>query len=162
MTKNLLTSTRLLISIAIVLFISQQAALAQDKAAKIQEVLALANKYGQFNGAALVSENGKVIYKSAFGMANMEWGIPNTSDTKFRLGSITKQFTAMLTLQLVQQGKIKLDAKISDYLPDYRPDIGQKVTVHHLLTHTSGIPSYTSLPDFSENVSRNPYKVLTS
>lgn len=88
-----------------------------------------------------------------------EWSIPNAPDTKFRLGSITKQFTAMLTLQLVEQGKIKLDAKISDYLPDYRKDIGQKVTIHHLLTHTSGIPSYTSQPGFLQNVSRNPYKV---
>ena len=79
-------------------------------------------------------------------MANMEWSIPNTPDTKFRLGSITKQFTAMLTLQLVEQGKIKLDGKISDYLPDYRKDIGEKVTIHQLLTHTSGIPSYTGQP----------------
>ena len=89
----------------------------------------------------------------------MEWDIPNTPDTRFRLGSITKQFTAMLTLQLVEQGKIKLDGKIADYLPDYRKDIGEKVTVHHLLTHTSGIPSYTGQPGFFENVSRNPYKV---
>lgn len=88
--------------------------LAQDHATKIQEVLALANKYRQFNGAALVAENGKVIYKGGFGMANMEWGIPNEPDTKFRLGSITKHFTAMLTLELVEQGKIKLDGKISD------------------------------------------------
>jgi CubicO group peptidase (beta-lactamase class C family) len=92
-------------------------------------------------------------------MANMEWGIPNTPDTKFRLGLITKQFTAVLTLQLVEQGKIKLDAKVSAYLPDYRQDIGQKVTVHQLLTHTSGIPSYTGQPGFFDNVSRNPYKV---
>jgi CubicO group peptidase (beta-lactamase class C family) len=89
----------------------------------------------------------------------MEWNIPNTPDTKFRLGSITKQFTAMLTLELVEQRKLKLDGKISDYLPDYRKDIGEKVTVHHLLTHTSGIPSYTSQPGFFANVSRNPYKV---
>src|ERR1044072_1106193 len=134
MAKRLLSS-RLILCTAIVLFVSQHA-FAQDRAAKIQEVLALAHKYRQFNGTALVAENGKVVYKGAFGMANMEWGIPNTPDTKFRLGSITKQFTAMLTLQLVEQGKIKLDGKISDYLPDYRKDIGEKVTVHHLLTHT--------------------------
>jgi len=158
MTKRLLSSSRLILCTTIVLFISQHAA-AQDKAAKIQEVLALAHKYQQFNGAALVAENGKVVYKGAFGMANMEWNIPNTPDTRFRLGSITKQFTAMLTLQLVEQGKIKLDAKISDYLPDYRKDVGEKVTIHHLLTHTSGIPSYTGQPGFFENVSRNPYKV---
>ena len=153
------TSLKSLLYIAILLVVSQQAALAQDHATKIKEVLDLANKYRQFNGSALVAENGKVIFKGGFGLANMEWNIPNTADTKFRLGSITKQFTAMLTLELVEQGKIKLDGKISDYLPDYRKDIGEKVTVHHLLTHTSGIPSYTSQPGFFANVSRNPYKV---
>jgi CubicO group peptidase (beta-lactamase class C family) len=152
-------SITLVLYAATVLFVSQQAGLAQDHAAKIQEVLTLANKYRQFNGAALVAENGKVVYKGGLGLANMEWNIPNTPDTKFRLGSITKQFTAMLTLELVEQGKIKLDGRISDYLPDYRKDIGEKVTVHHLLTHTSGIPSYTSQPGFFANVSRNPYKV---
>jgi len=156
--KNLLTP-KLTIFTAILLLSFQGAALAQDHAAKIQEVLTLAHKYKQFNGSALVAENGKVVYKGAFGLANMEWNIPNTPDTKFRLGSITKQFTATLTMQLIEQGKIKLDAKISDYLPDYRKDIGQKVTIHHLLTHTSGIPSYTGQPGFLENVSRNPYKV---
>lgn len=147
-----------LICTAIILLIQLTAA-AQDHAARIQEVLSLAHKYRQFHGTALVAENGKVIYKGAFGMANMEWNIPNTPDTKFRLGSITKQFTAMLTLQLVEQGKIKLDGKVSDYLPEYRKDVGEKVTIHHLLTHTSGIPSYTSQSGFFENVSRNPYKV---
>src|SRR4030095_16947605 len=154
-----LPAARLLIFAPAILLLSQLTLLAQDKSAKIQEVLALAHKYRQFNGAALVAENGKVVYTGAFGMANMEWGIPNTPDTRFRLGSITKQFTATLTLQLVEQGKIKLDGKVSDYLPDYRKDIGEKVTVHHLLTHTSGIPSYTSQPGFFQNVSRNPYKV---
>lgn len=156
--RHHLFALRLLIC-AIALLLSQQAALAQDHAAKIKEVLELAHKYRQFNGSALVATNGKVIYKGGFGMANMEWNIPNTPDTRFRLGSITKQFTAMLTLQLVEQGKLKLDGKVADYLPDYRKDIGSKVTIHHLLTHTSGIPSYTSQPGFFENVSRNPYKV---
>ena len=166
--KNSIVKTKVrqvLLYVAIALVVWQPA-LAQngranknDKVAKIQEVLTLAHKYRQFNGTALVAENGKVIYKGGFGMANMEWAIPNTPDTRFRLGSITKQFTAMLTLRLVEQNKIKLDGTISDYLPDYRKDIGQKVTIHQLLTHTSGIPSYTSQPGFFENVSRNPYKV---
>ena len=165
MTKNFAATIRLLLFTGIILVASQHAVLAQngakktDHVAKIQEVLTLAHKYRLFNGTALVAENGRVVYRQGFGMANMEWGIPNTPDTKFRLGSITKQFTAMLTLQLVEQGKIKLDAKISDYLPDYRQDIGQKVTIHQLLTHTSGIPSYTGQPGFFDNVSRNPYKV---
>ena len=154
-------SIKSVVYVAVILTLSQ-VALGQkhgDHAAKIQEVLTLAHKYRMFNGSALVAENGKVIYKGGFGMANMEWNIPNTPDTRFRLGSITKQFTSMLTLELVEQGKVKLDGKISDYLPDYRKDIGEKVTIHHLLTHTSGIPSYTSQPGFFANVSRNPYKV---
>ena len=130
-----------------------------QKAAKIDEVMTLANKYRLFNGSVLVAENGKVIYKKGFGLANMEWNIPNTPETRFRLGSITKQFTATLILQLVEQGKIKLDGKLSDYLPDYRKDVGEKVTIHQLLNHTSGIPSYTGLPGFFSDVSRNPYSV---
>ena len=154
---------RALLACALLIFILQSSALAQQpaktKAARIDEVMTLANKYRLFNGAVLVAENGKVIYKKGIGLANMEWNIPNTPETKFRLGSITKQFTATLILQLVDQGKIKLDGKISDYLPDYRKDIGEKVTVHQLLNHTSGIPSYTGQPGFFQEVSRNPYKV---
>ena len=137
----------------------QISALAQDKAARIDQMISLYHKYGQFNGSALVVDNGKVIYKKGSGLANMEWNIPNAPDTKFRLGSVTKQFTATLVLQLVEQGKIKLDGKLIDYLPDYRPDTGTRVTIHNLLSHTSGIPNYTALPDFFEKVSRNPFKV---
>src|SRR5436305_8211543 len=132
---------------------------AQDKASKIDQLMSLYNKYGQFNGSALVADNGQVILHKGYGLANMEWNIPNTADTKFRLGSVTKQFTATLILQLVEQGKIKLDGKLIDYLPDYRKDTGVKVTIHNLLSHTSGIPSYTSLPGFFQNVSRNPFAV---
>ena len=148
-----------LVACAIVLLAVQSSVLAQDKAAKIDEVMTAANKYRLFNGSVLVAENGKVIYKKGLGLAQMEWNIPNTTDTKFRLGSITKQFTSALVLQLVDQGKVKLDAKISEYLPSYRKDIGDKVTVHQLLNHTSGIPSYTGLPGFFNDVSRNPYTV---
>jgi CubicO group peptidase (beta-lactamase class C family) len=132
---------------------------AQDKAKKIDDLMSLYHSHGQFNGSILVAEKGNVIYKKGFGLANMEWNIANQPDTIFRLGSITKQFTSMLIMQLVEQGKIKLDGKLSEYLPDYRKDTGDKVTIHHLLTHTSGIPSYTGLPRFFQDVSRNPYKV---
>jgi len=141
------------------LLISQSSVLAQDKAAKIDELMTTYNSYRQFNGAVLVAENGKVIFKKGYGMANMEWNIPIETDTKFRLGSITKQFTSMLILQLVQEGKIKLEGKITDYLPDYRKDTGDRITIHQLLNHTSGIPSYTGLPNFFQEISRNPYGV---
>ena len=83
---------------------------AQDKAKKIDELLSKYAEYGQFNGAALVAENGKIIFKKGFGLANFEWEIPNQTDTKFRLGSISKQFTALLIVKLAEDGKLKLDA----------------------------------------------------
>ena len=132
---------------------------AQDKVTKIDDLVKRFNELGQFNGTILVAENGRVIYKKGFGYANMEWKIPNDVDTKFRLGSLTKQFTSTLILQLVEQGKIKLDGKITDYLPDYRKDTGDRITIHQLLNHTSGIPSYTDQPGFIQSVSRNPYTV---
>lgn len=130
----------------------------QDKASKIHQLLQLNHEYGRFNGVVLVSEDRNIILKKGYGFANMEWNIPNIPETKFRLGSITKQFTAMLVMQQVQSGKINLEATISDYLPAYRIDIGNSVTIHQLLTHTSGIPNYTSLPTFRE-ISRRPWTV---
>ena len=117
----------------------------QDKISKIDSLINAYNESGQFSGSVLVSVDGKVIYKKGFGLANIEWNIPNQPDTKFRLGSITKQFTSMLILQLVEQEKIDLQGKLSDYLPYYRQDTGSQVTIHHLLTHSSGIPSYTGI-----------------
>jgi len=160
MRKRLLAYRTLPLSIAIVLTLAAQVTvLAQDKAAKIDELMKIYNGYKQFNGSVLVAENGKVIFKKGYGMANMEWNIPVETDTKFRLGSITKQFTSMLILQLVQEDKIKLEGKLTDYLPDYRKDTGDRVTIHQLLNHTSGIPSYTGLPNFFQDISRNPYSV---
>ncbi|MFV8327362.1 serine hydrolase [Flavobacterium sp. ZS1P14] len=129
----------------------------QTKTEQIDKLMSLYSEYGQFNGSVLVADAGKVIYKKGFGMANMEWNIPNQSDTKHRLGSITKQFTSMLILQLVEQGKLKLDAPISTYLPNYPKASGDKITIHHLLTHTSGIPNYTSFPNFIKDLSINSY-----
>src|ERR1041385_1040776 len=160
MRKRLLGPRSLPLLIAVLSILAASAnVLAQDKAAKIDELMKVYNSYRQFNGAVLVAENGKVIFKKGYGMANMEWNIPVETDTKFRLGSITKQFTSMLIMQLVQEGKIKLDGKLTDYLTDYRKDTGDRITIHQLLNHTSGIPSYTGLPNFFQDISRNPYTV---
>jgi|SRR5690554_358882 len=129
----------------------------QSKEEQLTKLIDTYTDYKTFNGSVLVAENGKIIYTKGFGMANMEWDIPNAPNTKHRLGSITKQFTAMLILQLAQAGKIDLQAPITKYLPDYPNKNGDKITTHHLLTHTSGIPNYTSFPDFFKNESRNPY-----
>ena len=106
--------------------------------------------YGQFSGAVLVAAKGKVIYKKGFGLANREWDVPNTPDTKFRLASVTKQFTAMLIMQLVAENKLALDVPIARYLPDYPKANAERITVHHLLSHTSGTPNYTSFPHYRE------------
>ncbi len=134
-------------------------AFSSTHAERIDALISAYNKLRQFNGSALVAEKGSVILEKGYGLANMEWQIPNTPDTKFRVGSITKQFSSMVVMQLVSEGKIKLDEKITTYLPDYRKDTGDKVTVRNLLTHTSGIPSYTSIPGFFQNQSRDPYTV---
>jgi len=92
----------------------------------------------------LIAKKGNVIYKKAFGLANLESGVKMQPDNVFEIGSVTKQFTAISILMLVEQGKVRLDDEITKYIPDY-PTQGKKITVHHLLNHTSGIKSYTSL-----------------
>lgn len=136
------------------------ALLADDKASRIEELMSAYHGNRQFNGAILVAENGRIIYKRGFGFANFEWEIPNTPDTKFRLGSITKQFTAAVILQLVNEGKLRLDDKLSQYVVDYPKKTAEAVTIHQLLNHTSGIPSYTGLPNFFRDKARNPYAPL--
>ena len=138
---------------------SAYAADSADKAAKIDKLMSQYADCCQFTGTVLVSEHDQVIFKKGYGLANREWKLPNTPDVKFRLGSITKQFTAMLIMQQVAKGKIKLDGHIPDYLPYYRQDTGSKVTISHLLSHTSGIPSYTDDPKFFPDISRNYYAV---
>ena len=105
--------------------------------------------YGWFNGNALVAEKGEVIYEASHGMADFEWSVPNRLDTKFRIGSVTKQFTAMLVMQLVEQGKLAVTDTVSRHLPSYRPDTGERITIHQLLNHTSGLPNYTASPQLA-------------
>ena len=122
----------------------------ETKAKKIHDLLSACTEYGQFNGSVLVAQKGEIIYKNGFGQANMEWEIPNKADTKYRLASISKQFTALLIVQLFAENKLKLDVPITNYLPDYPEANGSKITIHHLLTHTSGLPNYTSFPTYRE------------
>ncbi len=154
-TKRTLPKTILIVVITLMTAIN--ISFAQTKAEKIDQLINLYHEYGKFNGSALVSDQGRVIFEKGYGMANMEWDIPNAPSTKHRLGSVTKQFTAMLILQLVADGKLDLQAPITKYLPDYPKASGDKITTHHLLTHTSGIPNYTSFPGFMRDESRNPY-----
>lgn len=107
-------------------------------------------KDGRFSGAVLVAKDGVPQLREGFGAANREWDIANTPDTKFRLGSITKQFTATAILQLVEAGQLSVDDPISKFYAE-APAAWAKVTIKHLLTHTSGIPSYTAIPGYFVN-----------
>ena len=89
------------LALLLLLFITANSSFAQQTAKQIDELMKKYYDYGQFNGSILVAEKGKVVYAKGLGFANMEWSIPNQPDTKFRIGSITKQFTATLILQLV-------------------------------------------------------------
>ncbi|MBK9980982.1 MAG: serine hydrolase [Saprospiraceae bacterium] len=140
-------------ALLLLVFAISNYACGQSKTDKLDALISAYAKEGQFNGSVLVTEKGEIIYKKGFGLANMEWEIPNQPDTKFRLASVTKQFTAMLIVQLVSENKLKLDVPISTYLPDYPKKNGDIITIHQLLTHTSGIPNYTSFPGYRNMMS---------
>lgn len=127
------------------------APIAGSKSHQLQTLLKQYHAIGQLDGVVLVADHGKVVYQGAFGLASQEWKIPNTPDTAFRIASLTKQFTATLVMQLVEQGKLKLDDTIGMYVPELRPGIGNTVTIHQLLNHTSGIVDYANFPGFWEN-----------
>jgi D-alanyl-D-alanine carboxypeptidase len=112
------------------------------------EQLAAADK---FSGAVLIARNNETIFASAYGFADRERKIPNSVDTKFRIGSMNKMFTAVAVLSLVQAGKIKLDAPVGKYLRNYpNREIATRVTVHQLLTHTGGTGDFFG-PQFDEH-----------
>ncbi|MBL8173511.1 MAG: serine hydrolase [Bryobacterales bacterium] len=146
----------------IVALCTAAALLAQDYSAKAQAYVESWVRDGQFSGAVLVMKDGQPLVRKGYGLANREWNIPNAPDTKFRLGSITKQFTAAAILQLAEQGKLSIDDPVSKHYPE-SPAAWEKITIHHLLNHTSGIPSYTAIPDFFQKQSmirRSPAEIV--
>lgn len=113
-----------------------------------------------FSGAVLISKQSEIIYCEGHGKASYELGVPITSKTKFRIGSITKTFTAVSILQLVDKGLLKLDDRIEKFFPSQRE--GDKITISHLLSHTSGIQNYTENPTMNEwaNVNVSPDEIF--
>lgn len=91
----------------------------------------------------------QIILNRGYGSANLEWNIPNSPTTKFRLGSVTKQFTAASVLLLAERGKWKLSDRVKQYMPD-APAAWDRITIHQLLTHTSGIPNFTSFSEYRD------------
>lgn len=152
---------RLLILLGIVSGLALTSAQGSSPAAmEMDRLMQARSAPGDFSGAVLVARNGQVLYQRAVGLANREWNIPNDLETKFEIGSMTKQFTALLVLQFVNEGKISLDRHLSDYLPYYRKDTGVRVKISELLSHTSGIPNFIESPGFLDGAaSRISYGV---
>ena len=134
---------------------------AQSLESKIDKVLSNQFKSNEAGVSALVAKEGKIIYRKAFGKANLELDVNMTPENVFEVGSITKQFTSVAILMLLEEGKLSLEDDITKYIPDY-PTEGNKLTIHNLLTHTSGIRNYTSMPSFGKvmTIAESPLKFI--
>jgi CubicO group peptidase (beta-lactamase class C family) len=119
----------------------------QELTTRVDEYVNALVRQNRFSGAILLARDGRVLLSKGYGMANLEDETPNAPRTKFRLGSITKQFTAVAILKLQEQGKLSVQDAVCKYVENC-PAAWQPVTIHHLLTHTSGIPNMTSFPEF--------------
>lgn len=137
-----------MLSRLLVLALLAVACLAQD-VTRMEQVVQSYAANQSFMGSVLIARGSQVLLSEGYGSANVEWNIPNSPATKFRLGSITKQFTAASILLLEQRGKLSVNDPVKKVLPD-APAAWDKITIFHLLTHTSGIPSFTSFPDYAK------------
>ncbi|MDF7775521.1 serine hydrolase [Sphingomonas sp. AOB5] len=125
--------------------------------ARVATYMQAAVRNDQFTGAILVARNGVPIVNTAYGMASYELGVPNTPRTVFNIASITKQFTAMAIMQLSERGKLNVGDSICDYLSNC-PAAWKPITIRNLLTHSSGIPNASRLPDWDESLSMRRYR----
>lgn len=114
----------------------------QDLSAKIDELLTAYNNQYKFNGTALVALKGKILLEKGYGWKNKKDSTTADANTIYQIGSVTKQFTAAIVMKLQEQGKLSVHDKLSKYFPDFPK--GDSITIHHLLTHTSGIYNYTN------------------
>ena len=119
---------------------------AQSTRSRFDEQVQAYVRNGDFSGSILVAKRGSVVFQRSYGMADYEWGIPNSERTKFHIASVTKTFTAAAVLMLEEHGKLKLSDPLSKYVPDYLN--GDRITIEQMLLHTSGLPDYYSLPEY--------------
>ena len=109
-------------------------------AAKIDAIFDATRGQDQPGAAVIVLRDGQTVHSRAYGLANVELGVSNTTRTKFRIASLTKTFTALIVLQLVEQGRLRPEDKLAMYIPDFAG--GDRITIHHLLSHTAGLPDF--------------------
>jgi CubicO group peptidase (beta-lactamase class C family) len=127
----------------------------------MQSDIALRAANQHFMGTVLVAKGDRLLINRGYGFADLEWNTPNTPDTKFRIASLTKQFTATCILILQERGQLKVDAPLKTYLPD-TPQGWNDVTIFNLLTHTSGIPDFIDLPEYRnfQTVPQRPEQLI--
>lgn len=130
---------------------------ADPRAARLDAALERAHRAGQFDGFVLVAEGGRTFYERGFGLADRAAGVPNGPATRFPLASITKQLTALLVLQFVDEGRLDLDAPVERVLPGFRGGRSEGITARRLLMHTSGLPDSDVVPGFMTE--RDPAKL---
>jgi CubicO group peptidase (beta-lactamase class C family) len=123
-----------------------------DTEKKLDELLGKYTEMNLFSGTVLVAKDGKIIYEKAFGYSDVENKISNEIDTRFNLCSIGKTYTAVLIMQLVESGKLSLTEPIATYLPEYKIPNSDKITIHHLLTHTSGLFNYMAHSNYQKSI----------
>jgi CubicO group peptidase (beta-lactamase class C family) len=142
-------------------FLLAGTALVQNIDSRLDQIVQSYVSNKQFMGTVLIARGNDVLFSKGYGSANLEWAVPNTPSTKFRLGSVTKQFTAASILLLEERGKLKVDDPVKKYLPE-APAAWDKMTIFHVLTHTAGIPNFTSFADYpsSEPFSTTPEKLV--
>ena len=126
----------------------------KEPAARIDSILKIYHEAELFNGVALVKKGDEVLYEKGWGLARKADNTPNDPGFRYRLGSVSKTYTAVLVLQLVQDGKINLRDTVGLYLPDYPHP---QLTIRQLLTHQSGLPSYTNNTNHLTAVMEKPY-----
>ncbi|ANE53524.1 hypothetical protein SY85_15555 [Flavisolibacter tropicus] len=126
----------------------------QDVATKADELLTAYHKQGKFTGTVLIAKEGKIVFEKGYGFADLNRQLPNSPTTEFRIGSLSKPFTATLIMQLQEKGKLNIKDPIQKYIPDYPK--GDSITVEQLLNHTSGIKSITSMKEYYEKWMAQP------
>ena len=124
-------------------------------AARIESYLKPFIETGNFSGAVLVARSGKVVFRQAYGMSNYELSVPNSAETRFHIASVSKPFTAAAILQLQEQGKLSVSDPVARFVGMTN---GDRITIEHLLTHTSGIPNINDLSDY-DTFARSPHQV---
>ena len=141
--------------------VAQSPTPATTKISRMEEVIQPLVAKKQFMGTVLVARGNDILLDKGYGFANAEWNVPNSPKTKFRIGSITKQFTAAAILLLQERGSLNVDDRVNKYMPD-APASWDKITIFNLLTHTSGIPDFTGFADYVslERLATTPEKLV--